>query len=409
MLIPKLLTSAAALSLAGTVTVGSMYVTLDAAVAPQEQTSAPVLSTPVPAVDSVESADPQVLQKRSHDVALHPDGSLTGQLSRVGGADGGLVPAADVEVRLIRQGRTVAFARTNAEGQFSASGLLPGAHALVASGENGYAAYGLRLVPSSESSEANDKLHLLTAVTNPRDFPIIKRLISERFQPVIVAGRTAPNPVTALPQMGPITYGAGEAATTIHHHQVQLTPEGSLTGQINTMDPADGHLDQVSDLTVYFIADNTLIASARVNPDGSFVVAGLTPGLFSVVAVGADGVLAFGVDVMGAGIANAGEFKLTSILEMGGLAGATVSPTNFASVVEPPGTAPGVAPPEGALPAPFGGPMGSGMMGGGGGAMGGGGAAGGGGGGLGLLLGGAAGAALGWAIADSNDDSPASP
>ncbi len=48
---------------------------------------------------------------------------------------------------------------------------------------------------------------------------------------------------------------------------------------------------EVLDLTVHFVRNGVRVASSEVANDGSFVTTGLEPGVYSVVAVGQDGVM----------------------------------------------------------------------------------------------------------------------
>ncbi len=432
MKISRMVPAAAVLSLAGTVAFGSAYVgIISAAVdeqsseATQQQVASSAVSVADPAVqtevstnvainESVAVAEPApaeqtavsppvVLQDRSHDVFLNADGSLSGRLSSVGSADGNPIPASGLMVRLTRNGRSVATAQTNEEGMFVVPGLQPGVYGLIASGSNGYGVYGFRLRSHADAggAAAGFDAGVNSVVVPARDFATVKRLIAERFVPV---DRSRPIQELWSTEDGVKgVFGQGEPATTIATHQVQLEPGGSVSGEVNLMNPLSGSLYPVSNLMVYFVSNNTIVGSSQVNADGSFVVTGLSSGFYSVVASGDDGVMAMGVEVIDpiAFQLKHGTYSLTSVAASLQLSGAPVDPSNFTTSVTDPGVSE-----EQPLSVPMGMPFG-----GGGGGFGGGGAGGGGGGGglLGTLLGAGVGAGIGAAIADDNNNPPVSP
>lgn len=418
--------SGLALLMAGSVTVGSVYVTVSASV-----------DTPnaEPAAADVTATSTRHSQAYpSHTIVLRADGVIQGQLSQVGGSDGQLIPAEGMEVKLIREGGAVARTRTDRNGIFAASGLTPGVYAVVAGGENGYLAYAFRAVAADPNSAVSadfpptdqDNIQINSAVVPPRDFAAVKRVISERFRRVSMARAAAAEAAiasTTVEEFLPVSAAVDQAdqATTIRHRQAQLGADGSLSGLVTLIDAVTGAERPIRDLTAYFIADGRVISSASIEPGGEFNVMGLTPGLYSVVAAGNDGVMAFGADILGAGQLaerqQQGDYSLAYVSQTLEITGAPAAADNFAASGEP---VPGerldedALVPPGADVAPFGAPPGGGFApggftGGGGGFGGGGGGFGGGLGGLGTLLGAGIGGAIGYAIADDDDNPPASP
>lgn len=404
-------TSGFALLLAGSVTAGSMYITIDAAV---DSSSAEAAVEPAAETSVVEVANIRRMAG-SQTVVLGADGTLNGRLGQISTADGQLVPAANLLVKLVSEGKLVASTTTNEEGVFTAKNLKPGNYGVVAGGQNGYVAYGFNAVLDRTGNQGNaastgaiDGLQLNTAVVPPRDFAAVRRLISERFRRNADAADTAPTNAVAS-GVADADAGNSQPAVTISHHKIQLTPDGRLGGKLTLLDPATGASYPVTDLTVYFVKDGTLISSATVNEDGSFEVAELKSGLYSVVAAGNDGVLAFAIDAISAeqvaGQPGTDGYVLTSIAQSLDISGAPVSAGNFSASGE---TSPEPSSDDGSGNPVAGAPPGA-APGGGGGAAGGGGGSGGGGGGLGTILG-AAGAALGAAaLADNNNNNPVSP
>jgi len=416
----RFIPGAIALGVAGSVCVGSMYVTLTAAMENQEseligaasdEFSVSALPTAASGAESSVStpAEPEVVPATEaavavsiNDVILGEHGSVSGSMGLVADVDGQLQPVAGLRIAFVRGGNIVASAVTDADGSYQASGLNPGVYAVIASGDAGFCAFGFRAVGASASSVPTV---LTTAVIPPRDFDVARQLINNSL-PV------APKSSSVAPQAA--NTDRTQPSTTIQHHQLTLDPDGSLSGKLEMMTAA-GLPTSVSDLTLNFVVGNVIVASATPAADGSFTVRGLTPGSYSVIGVGPDGTLAVGIDVMGAFAVSLkpGEFLPTNVIQGGSLSAAPAGSENFnadnASEVSDGFAdgqgggegAPAETPPAEGAPADGAAPAGAG---GGGGTTGGGGGGGGGdGGGLGALLGGAAGAALGYAIGDSND------
>ncbi|APZ96198.1 carboxypeptidase-like regulatory domain-containing protein [Fuerstiella marisgermanici] len=469
----KFLKSAApfcVLGLALCVTSSSIYVTVKAAaqpaqVADEALTPAPVEENPfefAPPADASSPAAPgnvppvplpmtqasvndeilspdEVRNDRQHQVQLDANGAFNGRLSALTRPDGNLAPAAGAKVRVVSEGAVVASAITNDDGGFQFTGLSEGVVAIIATGPDTLLLHSVRLVandaavarantatPVSLESDAGVQLELNSAVVSGSDIAVARRLIFEGLPENDRRFLDVPSPKEES-----YPFGQGESSTSLSHHQVQLRPDGTLVGLMNLLDTRTGRIREVMDLTVYFVRDGELVGSTDVQPSGEFVMAGLAPGVYSVVTNGSDGVIALGVDIVGAvaGRQAAGKYKLTSIAQGLDLAVAPVNAQNFnrnnaAALTDgdlDPNSDPGTTPPiaGGGVPGGGFGPIGpgggGGFAGGPGGGFGGGtgggsgGGFGGGGGGLGALLGAGIGAGIGYAVADDNDNKVASP
>lgn len=414
----KITSAAVLLSLAGTVTAGTMYVTLNAATT---QEGAEIQVPPAPVVQA--ETDSELLHGRSQDIVLDAEGRFTGRISTIAGADGHLESIGKSTVTLVSLGRKVSSVETDDAGLFAFSGLKPGVYGLVAKGVDAYVVYAFRaLAPTAagvasmdpgQASPVSVELQMNSVTVFKRDFAVVadlvKREIPSEFRRRERGGVANASRGVFDPRTEGRLIGEGEFATSLASHQVQLQPDGSLVGEINLLENEDGYLQEIRDLRVYFIMDNKIVGSADVNRDGSFRVLGLTAGLYSVVAVGDDGILAVGVDVVGsfaaAGRENAGEYQYASVAQFLDFAAAPIDLENFSAVNQPPAdTSEAPAAPEGFVQAP--GPLGGT---GGGGATGGGGGGAGGAGGLGAAAAALAGGALGYALSDNNNAGDASP
>lgn len=87
-----------------------------------------------------------------HEMALTTDGSVPGNL-RVFDSSGALVPAR-VKLFFIQEGQVVSQTLPNEQGDFQLSGLQPGVYSVVAAGQSGFGAIGVRILPPPNRPEA---------------------------------------------------------------------------------------------------------------------------------------------------------------------------------------------------------------------------------------------------------------
>jgi hypothetical protein len=418
------------LLLASSATVASMYVTLNAAALNESDGTAAVetdaSTQPVanaadaqPASSSSESLAGAGISSLSRlvDVEISTAGTVSGRLRHIDGSNGTLVPAAGTQVQLLRNGISAGTVTTDQDGLFTLNNVSPGVYGLLTSGGDGYSSSGFRAVSSGPGVPADGTftrstvqrdLQIDLAVVHPRDTAVVQSILNgdnvdAALSDADPAAESSEAKTASIAQMIP--------ATSIAHHQVELSADGGLTGEIVSLDPLTGAKRDVVDVMVYFIMNKLVVASARVLPSGRFSVTGLTPGSYSVAAVGTDGTLAMGADLVSATPLAENDSEYTPVVARKGASG-------FCGVLNPaagsPGAPGGIAqasdlPVEG-LPMGLGGGGGFGPGGGFGGAMGGGAGGGlGGGGGLGALLAGGLAGLAGFAIGDSNNDDPASP
>jgi hypothetical protein len=86
-----------------------------------------------------------------HELSLSSDGNLPGNL-RVFDDNGKLIPAR-VKLYFLNGGKVVAQTTPNQDGDFQAVGLKSGTYSLVAAGQSGFAAMGIRILPPPDRPE----------------------------------------------------------------------------------------------------------------------------------------------------------------------------------------------------------------------------------------------------------------
>jgi hypothetical protein len=106
--------------------------------------------------DNAAVADTRVAAEEAwydkHELSLTSDGTIPGNL-RVFDENGSLVPAR-VKLFFLREGQVVSQTLPNEQGDFQISGLQPGIYSVVAAGQSGFAAMGVRILPPPNRPEA---------------------------------------------------------------------------------------------------------------------------------------------------------------------------------------------------------------------------------------------------------------
>lgn len=417
----------AVLGLAASLTVSSMYVTVQAGVQQDEQaaqefvekaseqssdatTDVQVAPTPEDAgVPATALAPEDIRSDRQQQIVLDAEGSFTGRLIALGGGD---APAPGYTVKVLSKGEVKGVAKTDEEGRFAVSGVTPGVGGILAYSTDGIMLFGVRFSPPEGDLVAEEaELDMDAAVVMNADVAITRQLILQALEEAGSSELRFTDEAAAEDDSFP--FGTGEKATSLAAQPVKLEADGSLKGTINVLDERTGRNREVLDLTVNFVRDGQLVHAAEVNNNGDFSATGLIPGLYSVVGTGRDGVFALGLEVLGSTqeVAKPGDAVPVFLPASSGFSASPISlqnlnPNDISELTDNTVNPDNGTPVAGAPPAPA--PAG-GMAGPGGGVGGGagGGAGVGGGGGLGALIGAGIAGAIGFAIG-KNDD-PASP
>ena len=413
----QFLSTFAVLSLAASVTAGSMYVTVRAAAQQEEAAVANVEDAALaPTAEAIAEqiademnaplAPDAIISNRSEDIVLDETGSFGGRLGAYASGNQ-TVAASDMSVQIIQDGVSNATTTTDKNGAFRFKGLKPGVAAVLASSENGFMLIGVRLVAADEKNPAGQHIGLESTIVDGVNLRVAKSIIESQLTDGDVRFVDAP-----AEREQDFRFGEGEPATSVGRHAVQLQADGSLRGAVNVMDDRTGRVREILDLTVYFIRDGQITAKSEVENTGEFLVEGLSAGTYAAVGVGKDGTFAFSLEVVSAGqAATAGafspsEYQTASLLAPTDFSVALANSSNFNTQnansltngqINPSGDPPGPVASNPATPAPAGGATGGG----------GGAAGGGGGGGLGALLGAGIAGGVGYLV--GQEDTPASP
>ena len=79
---------------------------------------------------------------------------------------------------------------------------------------------------------------------------------------------------------------------------MRLQPNGRLVGRVRRLHPQSGRPIHINRTSVFMIRDDRVVGDAVIDELGMFVFDQLSPGVFSLAAVGAEGFAAFSVYVL---------------------------------------------------------------------------------------------------------------
>ncbi|MFN9750605.1 MAG: hypothetical protein ACK57U_04390, partial [Planctomycetota bacterium] len=239
-------------------------------------------------------------QLRANWVLLGNNGLLQGRV--LGGAK---VNAAKVPVYLLSRGRVLTQTRTDADGNFTFSNVQQGTYSLVGFGEDAFFAFGFNAIDYAESIQFRmpEKL-LIQAVENKTtinldwiryfapnlQFRVYGRFVSKQGSGDPAALYGTDGLALLAPQAAP--------ATSVQYHPVSLTEDGTLVGRVHQIDELNGRPVDVRGVRTILIQDDKVVKAASADNFGVFSIAGVSPGDYSLVAVGNDGMGCIGIHIV---------------------------------------------------------------------------------------------------------------
>jgi len=87
-------------------------------------------------------------------------------------------------------------------------------------------------------------------------------------------------------------------ASRLRNHRIRLSADGYLPGKINLVDNETGVLRVLRNLKVMFIQNGQVKSTATPGEGGVFQAGGLTPGVYSLAAIGPEGYVAYGLEIL---------------------------------------------------------------------------------------------------------------
>ena len=215
-------------------------------------------------VETPAAVDSAIGLARVHTVALNRNGAVEGRIASIEGVNKGL---SSLRVFFVQNGEVISETSTQEDGSFIAQQVPEGAYSFVATGENGFAAYGVRVV-----SDATGKLdNLMEAAAVSPNFASVKQIIKDKL------------PAEVTEQI--LSTVVSDEDRVVGSNRVRLN-DGQLQGSVVAL---LGDRDSVEGTYVHIIQDNNQVAEVQADSSGSFMVPDLEPGVYDFVAAGPSG------------------------------------------------------------------------------------------------------------------------
>lgn len=204
---------------------------------------------------------------------------------------GGIVPQAGMSVYLLREGQVVQSAVTAANGQFEFHAVGPGVYSLAGYGEKGLFAFGIRIVPDSETQAGVKQVS--TLAVPDEDHPAVFRIIQEEMSGAVTVPRLSQAAEALREALAeqPTATAISSAKTvvvppspTVLQRPVRLGPNGELRGRVHLLGAEPG--TSAEGLSVFLIRRGETVARGAVGADGSFSLPNVSAGIYSVVVAG---------------------------------------------------------------------------------------------------------------------------
>ena len=206
---------------------------------------------------------------RVHTISLNRAGEVEGRIASFGDDNAQVEGLADLKIFFVRDGEIADETKTTKDGTFAVDGLSEGIYSFVATGETGFAAYGVRVIGFEDASKVN----VMEAAAVSPNFSVVKSILKKNL-PTGVA-----NEIIAVSRDNKVV------DRVVGANRVRLN-DGQLVGHVM---PMLGDVSIVEGTQIHIIQDDQQVAQVEVGKQGSFMVPDLEPGVYDFVAAGPSG------------------------------------------------------------------------------------------------------------------------
>ena len=196
---------------------------------------------------------------RVHAVALNSSGAIEGRVASMDAQ--GTQGISDLSVYFMKSGKVVQETSTSSDGSFRVEGLSEGNYSFVASGENGFAAYGVKVVGETAGID-----NVMEAAAVAPGVSVVKQILD-----------------TNLPEKFAAATDSSVDQAVVGANRVNLV-DGKLVGTVRSLENAS-----VEGTLVHILSGDKQVAQVETDKDGSFSIADMTPGVYSFVSTGPSG------------------------------------------------------------------------------------------------------------------------
>lgn len=215
-------------------------------------------SAPIDLNVEVAQVESSIGVTRVHAVALNSSGAIEGRVASMNAQ--GTQGIADLSVQFMKNGKLVQETSTSSDGSFRVEGLSEGNYSFIASGENGFAAYGVKVVGETAGVD-----NVMEASAVAPGVAVVKQILDSNLPTEFAA----PAASTETPVVGA--------------HRINLV-DGKLVGSVRSLDNAS-----VAGTLVHILSGDQQVARVETNEDGTFAIADITPGVYNFVSTGPSG------------------------------------------------------------------------------------------------------------------------
>ena len=196
---------------------------------------------------------------RAHAVSLNSSGAIEGRVAAMN--TDGTQGIADLTVYFLSNGKVVQETATSSDGSFRVEGLSEGNYSFVATGENGFAAYGIKVVGETVGVD-----NVMEAAAVAPGVDAVKQILDSNVSVEVAKTSSDAN--------NQVVVGA---------NRVNLV-DGKLVGTVRSLDniSVDGTL-------VHILSGDKQVAKVETDADGNFSVTDMKPGVYSFVSTGPSG------------------------------------------------------------------------------------------------------------------------
>jgi hypothetical protein len=227
----------------------------------------------------VTSANDSLVQ-RSHTISLNANGAIDGRIASMDATTKNTAGLSGLSIYFVRDGQVAYQAQTTTGGSFTVANVAPGPYSFVATGQTGFAAYGVYVTANTGQNQVN----LMEAAAVSPQFSGINQIVAKSL-PTQVADQI----------MQAAELNTAQPSTVAGANRVRLV-NGQLNGQVVSL---FGQGERVRGTTVYLIQNGQRIAEVQVDEQGAYTVPDLQPGVYDFVAAGSNGLAAIRFEAVG--------------------------------------------------------------------------------------------------------------
>jgi len=210
---------------------------------------------------------------RVHSIMLNASGGIEGSVANMYSNDSS--GTANLNVYFVRNGKIVNQSQTDRNGKFRINSLPQGSYSFFATGEQGFATYGVNVVPHQTGVATN----IMEAALVSPNIATVKELLR----------RNTPTSITREIEE---TSNISDSMTGAN--RIKLV-DGALHGRVV---PLVGTVDRVEGTNINIVQNDQTIAQVQAGVDGSFTVSDLQPGIYDFVAAGQFGFAAISFEAV---------------------------------------------------------------------------------------------------------------